>query len=90
MSVSMSMLMMLMLVFSPFVGLWTQALQPLLAWAEAVIPRSQWHTTPVFLFGTAGLRVLSPESQAKLLGNVQSSLKKSAFRYGSSKLTFLF
>ena len=86
----MTMLMVTRIILFPhMIGLWTQALQPLLAWAEAVIPRSQWRTTPVFLFGTAGLRVLSPESQAKLLGNVRSSLKKSAFRYGSSQLPFL-
>ena len=31
---------------------------PLLEWAEAVVPRAQWDRTPVFLFGTAGLRKL--------------------------------
>ena len=64
-------------------GLWTTALQPLLAWAAAVVPRSQWSNTPVFLFGTAGLRVLNPESQTKLLGDVRRSLKASVFRQAS-------
>jgi hypothetical protein len=31
---------------------------PLLEWAEAAVPRRQWAQTPVFLFGTAGLRKL--------------------------------
>lgn len=31
---------------------------PLLEWAAAVVPRRQWARTPVFLFGTAGLRKL--------------------------------
>ena len=62
------------------VGLWTSALQPLLAWAEAVIPHSHWEATPLFLFGTAGLRVLSPESQGRLLGNIRTALQGSAFR----------
>ena len=64
-------------------GLWTTALQPLLAWAEAVVPRSQWSATPLFLFGTAGLRVLTPGSQTKLLDNVRRSLEASVFRQAS-------
>ena len=61
-------------------GLWITALQPLLAWAEAVVPQRQWPATPLFLFGTAGLRVLAPERQAKLLGAVQHALHLSHFR----------
>ena len=61
-------------------GLWTTALQPLLAWAEAVIPHSHWEATPLFLFGTAGLRVLSPDSQSRLLVNIRTALQGSSFR----------
>lgn len=39
-------------------GLRRKALGPLLEWAEAVVPPSQWAATPLFLFGTAGLRKL--------------------------------
>lgn len=31
---------------------------PLLGWAQAAVPRRRWAATPVFLFGTAGLRKL--------------------------------
>ena len=62
-------------------GLSATALQPLLAWAEAVVPQRQWKATPLFLFGTAGLRVLSPERQSKLLTSVQHLLLRSVFRY---------
>ena len=61
-------------------GLWTSALQPLLAWAEDVVPRKQWEDTPLFLFGTAGLRVLTPESQSILLSNIQNALRGAPFR----------
>ena len=61
-------------------GLRAVALQPLLAWAEAVVPKAQQKATPVFLFGTGGLRVLSHDSQRKLLTNVQEILLQSAFR----------
>ncbi|DBB01407.1 hypothetical protein WJX77_012567 [Trebouxia sp. C0004] len=65
-------------------GLWTSALQPLLAWAEDVVPRKLWQDTPVFLFGTAGLRVLTPESQSTLLRNIQNALQGSPFRFEPS------
>lgn len=65
-------------------GLWTSALQPLLAWAEDVVPRKQWEETPLFLFGTAGLRVLTPESQSILLSNIQNALQGSPFRFEPS------
>ncbi|KAL0038169.1 hypothetical protein WJX79_005885 [Trebouxia sp. C0005] len=65
-------------------GLWTNALQPLLAWAEDVVPRKQWEETPLFLFGTAGLRVLTPESQSILLSNIQNALQGSPFRFEPS------
>lgn len=64
-------------------GLWTSALQPLLAWAEDVVPRKHWEDTPLFLFGTAGLRVLTPESQSVLLSNIQNALQGSPFRSAS-------
>ncbi|KAL3136358.1 hypothetical protein ABBQ38_005618 [Trebouxia sp. C0009 RCD-2024] len=64
-------------------GLWTSALQPLLAWAEAVVPKSRWSATPVFLFGTAGLRVLTPDSQDGLLGHVRRILRACPFRFES-------
>ena len=64
-------------------GLWTTALQPLLAWAEVVVPSKHWASTPLFLFGTAGLRVLTPDSRTRLLTNVQTALQASVFRQGA-------
>jgi len=57
------------------------ALAPLLEWAEAVVPRAQWAATPLFLFGTAGLRRLPPARQAALLGHVRAALRASSFAF---------
>ncbi|KAL4451373.1 hypothetical protein ABPG77_009445 [Micractinium sp. CCAP 211/92] len=62
-------------------GLQGRALGPLLQWAEAAVPRRQWASTPVFLFGTAGLRRLSQEQQGQLLAGVRRVLGSSAFRF---------
>ena len=47
---------------------------PLLEWAEAVVPRSHRPRTPVFLFGTAGLRKLRCGSSDMLLALHSTSL----------------
>ncbi|PSC71682.1 putative apyrase 7 [Micractinium conductrix] len=62
-------------------GLEERALGPLLEWAAAVVPRRQWARTPVFLFGTAGLRKLSEQQQAELLQVARRVLGGSAFRF---------
>ena len=61
-------------------GLEQRALRPLLEWAEAVVPRRQWHRTPLFLFGTAGLRKLPAEGRAALLDDVRAALLRCNFR----------
>ena len=61
-------------------GLYTKALGPLLEWAEAVVPERQWDRTPVFLFGTAGLRKLPAEAQHSLLTDLRDALSRSSFR----------
>ncbi|PRW21038.1 putative apyrase 7 [Chlorella sorokiniana] len=65
-------------------GLQAKALGPLLEWAAAVVPRSQRPRTPVFLFGTAGLRKLSEEQQARLLDGCRAVLGASFFRFDPS------
>ncbi|KAK9807631.1 hypothetical protein WJX72_004780 [[Myrmecia] bisecta] len=65
-------------------GLQQRALHPLLEWAEAVVPRQQWRQTPLFLFGTAGLRKLAPEAQERLMTHIQGALADSAFRFEPS------
>ena len=57
-----------------------RALAPLLEWAEAVVPPAQRARTPLFLFGTAGLRRLPAERQAAVLAHVRSALRASQFR----------
>ena len=58
------------------------ALGPLLEWARAVVPRAQHARTPLFLFGTAGMRRLAPEARAALLADVRACLAASGFRCG--------
>lgn len=60
-----------------------RALAPLLEWAEAVVPRSQWRRTPLFLFGTAGLRRLPAERQAAVLAHARHALRGSHFRWAN-------
>ena len=61
-------------------GMRARALAPLLEWAEAVVPPRQWARTPLFLFGTAGLRRLPAERQATVLAHARSALRASRFR----------
>lgn len=44
------------------------------------MPRRQWHRTPLFLFGTAGLRKLPAEGRAALLDDVRAALSRCNFR----------
>lgn len=62
-------------------GLEATALQPLLAWAQAALPRAAWHRTPLFLFGTAGLRRLPDANQEELLAGAREVLDGSVFRF---------
>ena len=61
-------------------GMRDRALAPLLEWAEAVVPPAQRGRTPLFLFGTAGLRRLPAERQAAVLAHARSALRASQFR----------
>ncbi|KAL4517877.1 hypothetical protein Ndes2526A_g02251 [Nannochloris sp. 'desiccata'] len=60
------------------------ALEPLLEWSRAVIPRNSWPTTPVFLLGTAGLRKLNEEHRERVMNEARSVLKRCGFRFRSS------
>jgi hypothetical protein len=61
-----------------------RALRPLLAWAEAVVPRSHWADTPVYLLATAGLRRLGVEEQEQVLGACREALRAAPFRFENS------
>ena len=57
-----------------------KALGPLLDWAAAVVPRRRRKSTPVFLFGTAGMRKLALPQQASLLIQIRTVLEASPFK----------
>jgi hypothetical protein len=57
------------------------ALNPLLEWARAVVPRRARRATPVFLFGTGGLRRLPDAERAPLLAEARRLLGRSGFRF---------
>lgn len=69
---------------SDFDGIQEQVLEPLLDWARAVVPKSEWRVTPVFLFATAGMRRLSPEKQERILERCRNVLSTSGFQFDSS------
>ena len=61
-----------------------EALQPLLAWAKAVVPSVHWADTPVYLLGTAGLRRLEEDERERVLGACREVLGRSPFRFENS------
>lgn len=65
-------------------GLEHQCLGPLLEWAAAVVPYSAWKHTPVFLFGTAGLRRLNDADQGLVMENARKILSRSGLRFSPS------
>ncbi len=62
-----------------YAGLAAEALLPLLDWAAAAVPARARAATPVFLFGTAGLRRLTEPQQAELMQHVRDTLSSSPF-----------
>eukprot|EP00887_Chlorella_sp_A99_P007229 scaffold2.g7229.t1 len=65
-------------------GLEARALAPLLDWAQAALPSRAWAQTPLFLFGTAGLRRLAPGDRGQVLDAAREVLAGSAFRFEDS------
>jgi len=47
-----------------------ESLRPLLDDATEYVPKSSWHSTPLALKATAGLRLLSEETAQQLLSEV--------------------
>ena len=62
-------------------GVKENALGPLLAWALEVVPSGRHKDTPIFLFGTAGLRNLPKEQQDNVLEAVKTTLHDTPFRW---------
>ncbi|KAJ0718889.1 putative hydrolase [Helianthus annuus] len=57
----------------------TQAINPLLGWAEKQIPKHAHKTTSLFLYATAGVRRLPTGDSDWILNNAWSIMKKSSF-----------
>eukprot|EP00271_Cylindrocystis_brebissonii_P021331 TRINITY_DN7533_c0_g2_i1.p1 TRINITY_DN7533_c0_g2~~TRINITY_DN7533_c0_g2_i1.p1 ORF type:complete len:1181 (+),score=175.97 TRINITY_DN7533_c0_g2_i1:1123-4665(+) len=62
-------------------GLRQVAIGPLLDWANEKVPRGMRSRTPIFLFGTAGLRRLPPEKSSWILEEVRNFLEDAPFRF---------
>ena len=62
-------------------GIESTVLEPLLQWAKAVVPKKMWSSTPVFLFGTAGMRRLDEEEQKIILKECRKVLDSSGFLF---------
>lgn len=60
-------------------------LKPLIDHAKKLVPEQKWSTTPIFLFATAGMRVIPEERQNAILSAVQTTLKQSQFRFDNPK-----
>jgi len=52
-----------------------------LDWAKAVVPRHRHAATPIFLFGTAGMRRLKDKDCGKVLAAARTVLANSGFRF---------
>lgn len=57
------------------------SLEPLLIWAEQVVPHERHGDTPIFVLGTAGLRRLAVENARQVLEDVEAVLKEHTFLY---------
>ncbi|CAJ1943812.1 unnamed protein product [Sphenostylis stenocarpa] len=55
------------------------ALEPLIVWAEQVVPREMRGDTPAFVFATAGLRGLPREDADRILGDIEVVVKDHSF-----------
>ncbi|XP_047156389.1 probable apyrase 7 [Vigna umbellata] len=56
-----------------------QALEPLIVWAEQVVPREMRGNTPAFVLATAGLRGLALEDADRVLGDIEAVVKGHSF-----------
>lgn len=58
-----------------------KVMRPLFDWVKAVIPQERWKDTPVFLFGTAGMRRLPRDEQDAILAECRRILSNSEFLF---------
>ncbi|KAE8124266.1 hypothetical protein FH972_019167 [Carpinus fangiana] len=65
------------------------SLEPLLIWAEQVVPHERRGDTPIFVLGTAGLRRLAFENARRVLEDVEAVVKEHIFLYRKSWIRVL-
>ncbi|KAK7347043.1 hypothetical protein VNO80_21569 [Phaseolus coccineus] len=66
-----------------------QALEPLIVWAEQVVPQEMRGDTPAFVLGTAGLRGLPREDADRVLGDIEAVMKDHSFMMSKSWIRVL-
>ncbi|TKY55230.1 apyrase 7 [Spatholobus suberectus] len=66
-----------------------QALEPLIVWAERLVPRKMHGDTPVFVLATAGLRRLPGEDANRVLGDVEAVVKDHSLMFSKSWIRVL-
>lgn len=57
------------------------SLEPLILWAEQVVPRERHSDTPILVLGTAGLRRLAIDNARQVLEDVEAVVKEHTFLY---------
>lgn len=65
------------------------SLEPLITWAEQIIPFGRHRDTPIFVLATAGLRRLATEETRQVLEDVEAVVKEHSFSYKSSWIRVL-
>nr|KYP70251.1 Nucleoside-diphosphatase mig-23 [Cajanus cajan] len=66
-----------------------QALEPLIVWAEHLVPREMRSDTPVFVLATAGLRRLPREDADRVLEDVEAVVKDHSLMFNKSWIRVL-
>lgn len=58
-----------------------QALEPLIVWAESLVPREMHRETPIFVLATAGLRRIPKDDAFRVLKDVEAVVKDHSFMF---------
>lgn len=65
------------------------SLEPLITWAEQMVPLERRGGTPIFVLATAGLRRLATEDAMRVLEDVEDVVKECSFSYRRSWIRVL-
>lgn len=66
-----------------------QALEPLILWAESLVPHELHSEAPIFVLATAGLRRLQRDDALRVLGDVEAVVKDHSFMFSKSWIRVL-